>query len=777
MPARHKYRLHQLAIAIALTLGHAGFTSAQQLAFDFEPQHETPAHLISTLDNFINAPDTERLLIKSGQKATDGVSLQLGQTNDLVIVQNRGSFAGVVDGGGGDNILQLDVPKGGKLGESRNFKGLEVKRGDWIRSGPGDFTTGVLIRPKALLTNEGNIHGGAVTEGIFINKGKIGRDVTVLSGGDLTNSGLIAGTVDVQENSHFAGSGVVGGLNVQGHFSVDEVYGAPKVNGDLNLSRSALLSYAVQASGDSPTIVVQGTARLGDATLKLITAGDYPPSSQHTILEAEKVEGRFGSVENNLAFITPTLDYDDPTRVGLTYTRNDVAIEDLAVSNNAREFGESLTEPHNSAPPLTSSASENAETTLPPTADSSPIVAERVATTEITDTVAPPVATPENPVTVAPPVAAAERPVTASPPAPASTTAVGAQKIAATTNAAVTALLATNKATASLALEQLAGSSNANLAKATLSSVDPVSGSMLSAMRQLDSVHGANFLRNAPRQAAGSADNGRVWLQALGHGGKLDRNIEPLQHSTKGLLIGADWSLDEEWRLGVMGGKSRTRLDSRELEGGLDSWHLGAYALRQSGPMSLRLGATYSNHDGNTARRVAFTGFSDRPEGRYDASTQQAFAEVGYNLGRTNVSIEPFASLGVQRYQRDGYTEKGGAAALKVNEQAKTNVNSTLGLRVAKVDILSNGMRLTPRFSAGWKHTYGDVFTKTSQRLATGGRDYTVYGVELDRNSLLVDAGLDLGVSTHHSVGIGLTGEIGTDSRNHGVTGQWRMSF
>jgi outer membrane autotransporter protein len=349
------------------------------------------------------------------------------------------------------------------------------------------------------------------------------------------------------------------------------------------------------------------------------------------------------------------------------------------------------------------------------------------------------------------------------------------------TNAAVTALLASTTETASQAIDQLDGGQNANLAKATLNSDSPISATMLSAMRQLDSAssnsNSNSSKRNAPRLAAGSEDNGRVWLQALGHGGTLDRDYDALKHTTHGLVLGADWGIDEEWRIGVMSGKSETRLDSRGLDGDLDSWHLGAYALRQNGPMSLRLGATYSNHNGSTKRRVAFKGFSDRPEGRYDANTQQAFAELGYNLGRANVSIEPFASLGYQRYQRDTYTEKGGAAALKVHGQTQNNLNSTFGLRLAKLNTLDNGMQLTPRFSAGWKHTYGDVYSDTRQRLVTGGKNFTVSGAPLDRDSLLVDAGLDLGLSAKHTLGVGLTGEIGTDSRNHGVTGQWRMSF
>jgi outer membrane autotransporter protein len=693
---QHKYRPQHLALAIALALGGAEFSYAQQLSAQAEPasaaeengQPDAEPNALTRLLNFIESETTVSTVIDSPQPARRGISLRPEDRDDLIIVRNGGSFEGRVDGGKGTNVIQLDGPEGGELGNTRNFNGLYVSQGAWTLTSTGDFSEGVVVFNDGSLTNNGSIEGGAIALGKLFNNGDIKGDVIVEDGGT------------------FAGPGRVGGLEVSGQLHVDRLHGAPTVRGDLSFAKAGVLSYEVTPDGRGETIKVDGTARLNDATLNIIAAsGDFPQSSPYTIIEAKNVEGEFGKVLNDLAFMTPILDYSDKTRVGLTYTRNEVPIESAATTENGQAFARNLEEPKAAQPPQQPSNSANA---------------------------------------------------------------------------AVTALLASNKQTAALALEQLAGSSNANLAKATLSSVDPVSNSMLSAMRQLDSTHGSGNLRernNSPRLAAGNEDNGRVWLQALGHGGKLDRDMDPLQHSTKGLLLGADWSLDEEWRLGLMGGKSRTRLDSKDLDGNLDSWHLGAYALRQNGPMSLRLGATYSGHDGSTARRVAFTGFSDRPKGSYDASTQQAFAEVGYNLGRANVSIEPFASLGYQRYQRDGYTEKGGAASLKVHEQAQSNLHSTVGLRLAKVETLDNGMRLTPRFSAGWKHTYGEIDTSTRQRLVTGGSNYTAYGVELDRNSLLVDAGLDLGLSKHHSVGVGVTGEMGSDSRNHGVMGQWRMAF
>ncbi|KJZ65969.1 autotransporter outer membrane beta-barrel domain-containing protein [Pseudomonas fluorescens] len=771
MSVQHKYRPKHLALAIALALGCTEISLAQQVSIDTPiPSGATPEQLIAALDAFINDPDTVKTPIN---KASDGVDRTFGNGNDLVIVSSRGALSGFIDGGDGVNFLQLDTASGGTLGESRHFEGLELKRSTWTMNGSGDFNTGVLIRPKATLINNGHIQGGALSQGTLVNNGKIGGDATVQSGGFLNNPGTVEGNVVIDEKGAIAGNGLIGSLKVNGKLSVDGLHGAPKVNGDLNLSKTAELTYEVNADRKSETILVGGTASLGGATLNIVAAlGDYPLLSENHILAARKVEGEFGKVINNLAFLTPKLDYEEK-RVNLILLRNDVAIESVATTDNGKEVAQSIEEPTDipQAPSV-------AEAPNPPaSADTSVPVSTPTTTAEKPSIAATPPTTDQPVIAATPPTT--DQPVIAATPPSATNSVATVPKASSPTNAAVAALLRADKQTASVAIEQLAGGNNANLAKATLNSDSPISATMLSAMRQLDSAssYSKSTRRNAPRLAAGSEDNGRVWFQALGHGGTLDRDYDALKHTTHGLVLGADWGIDEEWRIGVMGGKSETRLDSRGLDGDLDSWHLGAYALRQNGPMSMRLGATYSSHDGSTQRRVAFKGFSDRPEGRYDANTQQAFAELGYNLGRANVSIEPFASLGYQRYQRDTYTEKGGAAALKVHGQTQNNLNSTFGLRLAKLNTLDNGMQLTPRFSAGWKHTYGDVYSDTRQRLVTGGKNFTVSGAPLDRDSLLVDAGLDLGLSAKHTLGVGLTGEIGTDSRNHGVTGQWRMSF
>ncbi|SEE75382.1 autotransporter outer membrane beta-barrel domain-containing protein [Pseudomonas coleopterorum] len=355
------------------------------------------------------------------------------------------------------------------------------------------------------------------------------------------------------------------------------------------------------------------------------------------------------------------------------------------------------------------------------------------------------------------------------------------------------ALLGTRAASAGMAIEQLAGSSNASLGVATLASTAQVGQSMLSAMRQMGSDGGllvglherdtpvlaANGVPDQARNLNDPNARGRVWIQALGSYGKLEgaHGGDGLEQRTSGAVLGTDWALTPEWRAGLLGGYSRTDLDASGVDGNVDSWHAGLYAMRQSGPLALRLGAAYSKHDGNSKRTVSFDGFSDRPQGDYDADSQQAFAELGYNLGSGRLSAEPFANLGYQRYSRNGYREKGGPAALDVESQTQDNFTSTFGVRLAHLSQLDNGMSLTPRGSLGWRHTYGDVANSTRQAFLSGGSGFNVEGSALDRDSLMLEAGLDLGVSARQSVGISYSGELGSNNRNHALAGHWQLRF
>lgn len=691
MSTQHLFLPQHLALAIALALGCAEVSMAQSVAEEAQPV-ETTAQAQARLKAFMAAPNTNPKKVIELQEAP----LTLGEGNDLVTVIKQGELFGLTDGGGGTNVLQLDIAKGGLIGQTSNFKDLYLKQGEW--SNEGAFNGASLVDAKARLANTGQIEGAVHVLGIFDNRGTVG------------------GPVFVANKGTFSGNGTVDALDVRGLMKVGPDIGAPSVIHDLIFSKSATLAYGIDAENGSATITVGGTAKLGNATLKITSLpGESISANKHVVIKAQQIEGEFGNVINELALMTATPEYSRG-EVGLTLALKKDPLQELTPTKKGQEVLDN-------------------------------ILKQRVERMQADPEISVPgpqinhsASNPNEPPKIA----------VGAPPKP---------------NAAINALLGTNMATAADAIDQLGGYDTADLGNATLSSVAPISSGMLSAMA-----------RNNPM---GKHDNGQVWVQVIGNSGSLAKEWGDfaLKHSTKGLMLGTDWAVSSNWRLGVIGSKTQTRLDSYQFEGALDSWLAGAYALRQDGPLALRLGAVYGSHDGSTQRNVAFNGFRDRLKGRYDATTQQVFGQVGYQLDVGRFDIEPYFQVGYQRYQRDAYSEKGGDAALQYDSQTQEHYNSELGLRLARPFVFDQGMRLTPRLNLGWKHLYGEVRGRSSQRLLGAGATYTVEGIELDRDSLLLEAGLDLAVSPRQTLGLNYSGETGQDNRNGTLMGQWRMMF
>ncbi|WP_318646596.1 autotransporter outer membrane beta-barrel domain-containing protein [Pseudomonas sp. Pdm06] len=670
---------------------------------------ETTAEMQARLKAFAATPGINIKRVTNAQE----MPLSQDDGDDLVLVSRQGELIGLTDGGGGANVLQLEIAKGGELGELRNIQDVYLKRGEW--SNGKDFDSRSLIDSNAKL----------------INTGRIGGAVHVL--GEFANQGFVAGPVFVGKKARFSGSGTVDALDVAGSLEVGPDMGAPSVVNDLRFSKGATLVYGIDAKKGSATIKVGGTATLDNAILKIAAVpGEYIDTSRHIVIDADKVEGEFGKIVNDLAYMTATVDYTTGKQVGLTYTRNNVPLEQAATTDSGQALAASILAP---AP----------ETVVTATAPQPPAT--------------------EPPLHHVTPKPAEPAKIARATPTPTPTSQTQTTHPAPKPNAAINALLGSNRVTAADALDQLSGYDTADLGNATLSSVAPISTGMLAAIGQ--------------NTSQGTHGNGQVWVQAIGNSGRIGKHLDDyaLKHSTTGLLLGTDWTINPTWRLGVIGAKSETRLDGHRFDGRLDSWHVGAYALRQDGPLALRLGAVYGDHDGSTKRHVAFNGFSDRLKGRYDANTQQVFGQIGYNLDVGHFDIEPYVQLGYQRYQRDRFTEKGGDAALRFESQTQDHYTSELGLHLARPFVLDQGARLTPRLNVGWKHLYGDVRGSSRQRLVGGGKTYTVEGIELDRDSLLLEAGLDLAVSPRHTLGVSYQGETGQDNRNGALMGQWRMMF
>ena len=137
---------------------------------------------------------------------------------------------------------------------------------------------------------------------------------TNVQGGTLALTGALAGNLAISSGAAFAGNGVVGG--------------------SLALFPGSTYQVAIGPNGAN-LVQVGDKATLSDGVVAIASVGPNPTlGNRYTILSAGGgVTGAFGSVTDNLAFLTPSLSYDAKD-VFLTLTRNSLPFGSVATTPN-----------------------------------------------------------------------------------------------------------------------------------------------------------------------------------------------------------------------------------------------------------------------------------------------------------------------------------------------------------------------------------------------------------------------------------------------------------
>lgn len=174
-------------------------------------------------------------------------------------------------------------------------------------------------------------------------------------------------------------------------------------------------------------------------------------------------------------------------------------------------------------------------------------------------------------------------------------------------------------------------------------------------------------------------------------------------------------------------------------------------------------------------RAVSMPGLSEELKASPKARTTQIFADVGYNVDAGVMQVEPFANLAYVNLHSQRFSEKGGAAALKSSSQNSDTTFMTLGSRLS-ADIDVGETQMTVSASAGWRHAFGDVLPKATQRFSSGDT-FTITGVPLSRDSAVLEAGVALQLSRSVNMGVSYQRQLGSDAKDHGVRANVGIEF
>ncbi|MEI9899748.1 MAG: autotransporter outer membrane beta-barrel domain-containing protein [Hyphomicrobium sp.] len=276
--------------------------------------------------------------------------------------------------------------------------------------------------------------------------------------------------------------------------------------------------------------------------------------------------------------------------------------------------------------------------------------------------------------------------------------------------------------------------------------------------------------RGAAAQSAGWVKGFGQWLSMDGNGNAAD-----LDSAVGGVVAGYD-VLSKDSMFGFAAGYSQASadVDSRASSTDTDTFLVSAYgAIRIDNNLKLSGGATYGWSWADSERLA----LGDKLTASYDGNTGSAFGEIAYVAKMGKAAIEPFAGISYIDVDEDGFTEAGGVGALTSDGQSFDSVSSTVGLRVAYEAVGANGTRVTPRASLAWRHAFGDLTPDAALRFADTGTGFTVSGVPIAQDSVVVGAGIDVGLSDNVTIGLDYTGAFADEATSNAGRAVGRIGF
>ena len=137
--------------------------------------------------------------------------------------------------------------------------------------------------------------------------------------------------------------------------------------------------------------------------------------------------------------------------------------------------------------------------------------------------------------------------------------------------------------------------------------------------------------------------------------------------------------------------------------------------------------------------------------------------------------LEPFIGASVTRLSTGGFVENGGPAALTGHGQTHDLATTTLGIR-AEAQI-SQDTPLTVHGLLGWRHAHGEVDPSAQLAFSGGPSAFTIAGAAIDRDSLVVGAGLDWQIDSNATLGVSYSGQFGERSQDHALKGNFSWRF
>ncbi|WP_182911815.1 autotransporter outer membrane beta-barrel domain-containing protein [Sphingomonas cavernae] len=281
----------------------------------------------------------------------------------------------------------------------------------------------------------------------------------------------------------------------------------------------------------------------------------------------------------------------------------------------------------------------------------------------------------------------------------------------------------------------------------------------------------ARSLRYTMAEGQGLFGFGQTMFARTELDGNTATGASAANEDSSGFLGGLGYGFGNGVRVGAFLGHLDSEQTLHELSASTkaDGFVGGVFADAEIGALGLHALAAYDGADATTTRSLP---------GRTSATASYGLKSwlvdfsAHYDIALGGMALTPRAGLTYVSTRREGLTEQGtGAFGLSVEGKRKEALFADAGVTLGADTKLGN-LPLRPWVEAGVRHMFdGDNVTASGVLTGvTAGGVLIAAGVDRDRTTARLGAGLGLEVSGTVSLNIGYTGEFG-DAERHNING------
>ncbi|MBI1181932.1 MAG: hypothetical protein GC201_15410, partial [Alphaproteobacteria bacterium] len=293
--------------------------------------------------------------------------------------------------------------------------------------------------------------------------------------------------------------------------------------------------------------------------------------------------------------------------------------------------------------------------------------------------------------------------------------------------------------------------------------------------------------------AVGSSANDKrasFWLSAQYGNSHVDSNKGFLEYKydTVSGYAGFDYLVTPNVLLGILGGFGHSSVDSKNGydSGKVNNWQIGGYASAFANNWFVNAGGGYGHMSIKSTRDIQFGSdlamqISEVAQADYNGNLTYLYGKAGYglDLGNSGWKLSPELGLSYVKVKQDAFTEtNAGLLNLAVDRQSVDSLRGTAQLRLSKTFWNGNGGGWMPYVRFGVADEFKDNLRPISANFASSGGSFTIYG-DAPRGgaSAIFGAGVTGKVSEMFSLYLDYSGEIGSDFKEHIISGGARIHF